>query len=403
MSFSIFEGKWSAGRGTLLLVLVLLQTGWMGQAQATLDPAGEARYGSHTLAAGFTPDPFTLAVVSGGDVAVKALRLGDNCLGFAAADPDVEMMLDGARERITFLIAADDDTTLIINRPDGSWSCNDDTNGLNPALVFFDAAPGAYQIWIGSYAAATYDDATLYVATAGPEALPTTATGPDPGRDALYGEVTLAPGFQPQPFTLQLIGGGRNRAQDFIAAAGCHGHIAEAPDFSIALDQDMAALWIALFSPADLTLVVNAADGSWHCSATNPRIGFDYAWAGLYDIWVGSAELGNYAAGVLSVTEYEPPADFSHPIDASCPGLPATDLQLGARAIITHAGDNPLYIAPETASTRIFMGPLGSGVMLIGGPICKAEHRWWRVEFGDGLRGWMADGDAASRWLEAAA
>ena len=138
-----------------------------------------------------------------------------------------------AFDRITFLIASADDTTLIINLPNGSWSCNDDTNGLNPALVYHKATPGRYQIWMGSYAPETFDDATLYISEAGPETLPTTATGPDPARDSTYGEIILAPLFQPSPFAVQFLGGGRSRAADFIADPACQGYVSEAPDFSV--------------------------------------------------------------------------------------------------------------------------------------------------------------------------
>lgn len=388
----------------VLIWLALLPIGGVVSAQESLNPAGAPRYGNQTLAAGFRPDPLTIEVVSGGDINIKALQLGDNCLGFAAADPDFVVELSERQARITFLIAAAEDTTLVIKRPDGNWSCNDDTNGVNPALVYFNALPGAYRLWIGSYAQETYSDAILHISSAGPEALPTTATGPDPARAALYGEVTLTPGFQPDPYTIQLIGGGRSRANDFLADAACRGYISEAPDFSVLLSEGGAALWFAARSPADMTLIVNAADGSWHCSddyfGSNPGIAFSYAAAGLYDIWVGSAEAGNYAAAVFSVSETAPEAGSVAQIDANCPGLPATDLQVGARATVSREGGNPVYLAIETASTQLHHAATGSSMRLVGGPVCADEYRWWRVEFSAGGRGWIADGDVDSRWLE---
>ncbi len=382
---------------TALLALAILLG--VARAQDRLNPAGEPRYGSYSLAPRFSPAPFTLDVLSGGDVVVKPLALADNCLGYAASDPDVLVELAAGFDRITFLVASAEDTTLIVNLPNGSWSCNDDSNGLNPALVYHNVIPGAYRIWIGSYAPDTYDEAQFYISEAGPETLPTTATGPDPARDATYGEASLAPHFQPSPFAVQFLGGGRSQASDFIADGTCHGFIAEAPDFSIILSEAFPKLTFAVHSPAKMTLIINGADGNWHCadnqSAKDPAVAFSYAAAGLYDIWVGSAEAGNYAASILYVTESELP---ELTIDTSCPGLPDTALQVGGQAIVSHS-DAAIYAAPETASTVIYRPASGTALSLIAGPACIDGRRWWRVELSGGARGWIADGDNQSTWL----
>ncbi len=374
------------------------QFGGLGaQAQTELNPADVPHYGRAALAPGFSPTPLTVDLLSGGDVAVKPLRLGPNCLGYAASAPDYVVELQEPFERITFLNASQADTTLIINLPNGSWSCNDDTNGLNPALVYFNAPPGAYQIWIGSYAADSNDESRLYISETGPETLPTTATGPDPGREPLYGETTLGADFGLAPFTVQILGGGRNQVADYISAADCQGFVAEAPDFSVLLSESLADVWFSLHSPADMLLLINGADGAWHCSAA-ARIAFEYALAGLYDVWVGSAEEGNYAAGILAVSQAVPADAGRFTIDTSCPGLPATDLRLGARAYVA-AASNALYAVPETAATQLFDAPAGTALTLVGGPVCREEERWWRTELGDGSRGWLRDGAEAARWL----
>ena len=391
-----------------MTIAILLSLIWASlcSAQGILNPAGAPRYGSHALAPGFAPTPARHDALSGGDINVKSLNLGDNCLGYAASDPDFLIELTSDFRRITFLIASAEDTTLIINLPNGNWACNDDTNGLNPALVFHNAPPGGYRIWIGSYAAETNDESVLYISEAGPEALPTTATGPDPGRDPLYGETSLAPGFEPSPFSVQVVGGGRNQTADFIAGERCQGYVSEAPDFSIYLSDSFAEIWFAVHSPADMTLLVNAADGSWHCSddhlEANPGIPFSFPPAGLYDIWVGSADEGNYAASILYVLEHEPEASLDFAIDSSCDGLLGTELQVGLRAVVTQAvGPGiSLYVAPETASTVVFQAPPGSILSVVGGPVCAEAHRWWRAELGRGIYGWLADGDAGTRWLE---
>ena len=393
----------------LLLASLLFLTviGWT-DAQAGLNLAGPPRYGKQVLAPGFEPAPFRFAVVSGGEHDVKALNLGDNCLGFVMSDPDYAVHLERGFSQIAFLVDSAEDATLIVNLPDGRWLCNDDANGLNPALVFRDAAAGVYRLWIGSYAAETYSNSTLWISEGGLETLPTTATGPDPGRTPLYGETMLAPGFAPMPFTLQLMGGGRNRAAEFITTANCAGFVAEAPDYSVELGETFANIFFAVHSPANMTLLVNAADGSWHCSddviGVNPVIGFGNALPGLYDIWVGSHDEGNYAASILYVTEFEPSAALSFNIDTGCPGLPPTQLQVGMNATVSSASaaGNALHRAPETAATVLAQAAPGSMTAIIGGPMCKGEQRWWRVMLTDGQRGWMADGDPAGHWLNAA-
>ncbi|MDE2776026.1 MAG: hypothetical protein OXI77_08815 [Chloroflexota bacterium] len=393
-------------RLALVIIIVLSLAAAGVSAGDGLNPAGDPRYGAHALAPGFAPAPFTHDALSGGDIAVKSLNLGDNCLGYAASDPDFLIELTSEFSRITFLIASEADTTLIVNLPNGSWACNDDTNGLNPALVFHSAPAGGYRLWIGSYAEETNDESVLTIAEAGPETLPTTATGPDPERDPLYGKTSLAPGFQPAPFTIQLTGGGRNPVADHVAGERCHGFVAEAPDFSIDLSDAFAEIWFAVFSPADTTLLVNAADGSWHCNddhlAWNPGIGFKLPLAGRYNVWVGSAEEGNYAAAILYVAVNEPKDAADYVIDTSCDGLPESALQVGAAAVVAASLPSGVsaYTSPDTATTRIFLAPPGSALRLVGGPVCADAHRWWRADFGSGVFGWVAEGDASARWLE---
>lgn len=371
-------------------------------AQAGLDPKSPPRYGSQVIAPGFQPAPFQAALISGGDQNVAALNLGANCLGFAAADPDFALQLHADFPQITFAVDSGADTTLIINLPDGGWACDDDSNGLNPALVFADAAAGVYRIWVGSFSAGTHSDSTLWVSESSADALPTTATGPDPARDPLYGTVELAPGFLPEPFQVQLIGGGRSDSAEFIRA-DCAGYVAEAPDYSIHLRENFAGIWFAVHSPAEMTLLVNAADGSWHCSAdapgADPAIGFASAPSGLYDVWVGSADEDNYAASILYVSEF-PPSETSHfRIDTACPNQPATALQVGSYAQVARSGGS-LHSAPRPAAAAVAHPQFGRGMQLIGGPVCEGGQRWWRAALFDGKRGWIADGDAGTAWLE---
>ena len=115
----------------------------------TLDP----NFGSTDLTAGFTPDPFTVAVVSGGPIDAEYLDGG--CDGWATAAPDYQVTYtsgDQSLLRFYFVPDTTGDATLIINTPDGEWVCGDDSfEGLDPTVDFDDPEGGRYDVWIGSF------------------------------------------------------------------------------------------------------------------------------------------------------------------------------------------------------------------------------------------------------------
>src|SRR5918996_1022738 len=127
----------------------------------TLDP----NFGSTDLTAGFTPDPFTVAVVSGGPI--DAGYLGGGCDGWATAAPDYQVTYtsgDQSLLRFYFVPDTSGDATLIINTPDGEWVCGDDSyDGLDPTVDFDGPEGGRYDVWIGSYDDGEQIDGELHV------------------------------------------------------------------------------------------------------------------------------------------------------------------------------------------------------------------------------------------------
>lgn len=133
-----------------------------------LDMTLASNFGSTDLTAGFTPDPFSVDVVSGGPVDVT--YLGDGCRGFATAASDYDVTYTaGAQSLLRFYFVADTaDTTLVINAPDGSWHCNDDAPGtIDPMIDFNNPEGGRYDIWVGSYQSGTENSGTLFVTELG--------------------------------------------------------------------------------------------------------------------------------------------------------------------------------------------------------------------------------------------
>lgn len=127
------------------------------------DWSADPTYGEVTLNAGFTPDPFTDEVVSGGSF--DASRLGGNCAGAIAIVPDYRLNYTaGDVFPLSIAATSEGDTTIAINAPDGEWYCDDDGGGFpNPKVTFSSPMSGQYDIFVGSYDEDENHDATLVI------------------------------------------------------------------------------------------------------------------------------------------------------------------------------------------------------------------------------------------------
>ncbi len=114
---------------------------------------GAPLYGTGSLDGGFSPDPFVIEVQAGGND--PADDNGQFCTGYIAdAQPDYRLTYAPTDYQLGIFVSAEVDTTLIINAPDGSWFCNDDSSALdssNPGVLFSKPQSGQYDIWIGTY------------------------------------------------------------------------------------------------------------------------------------------------------------------------------------------------------------------------------------------------------------
>lgn len=129
------------------------------QQAAQAAPAGESNFGTVSLNPGFVPDPHTATGTSGG--ATDATSLGTaGCVGFIAGTPDHLFNATAAFSSLRVMAHSTADITLVIQKPDGSYICNDDSEGTNP-LVEAPFAAGVYKVWIGSYEQGTNSPYTL--------------------------------------------------------------------------------------------------------------------------------------------------------------------------------------------------------------------------------------------------
>jgi hypothetical protein len=113
-------------------------------------PAGNPVDGVVTLGPGFAPDPWTATGTAGGPVSADTLSA--DCRGYISAQPNHVIRATGAFANLRIVVASPADTTLVVQRADGSFECNDDFEGLNPQVAGM-FGPGEHRVWIGTYSA----------------------------------------------------------------------------------------------------------------------------------------------------------------------------------------------------------------------------------------------------------
>ncbi len=111
------------------------------------DPNAPATYGTVTLRAGFTPDPYTKNLTAGG--AIRTNKGGVNA--WVARAPDFKLFYTAGNFRLTIRAVSKADTTLLVNLPNGTFIADDDGDGFpNPRLRFANPQSGRYDIWVGT-------------------------------------------------------------------------------------------------------------------------------------------------------------------------------------------------------------------------------------------------------------
>lgn len=262
-------------------------------AQETLQTDGtDSHFGNHRLV-----DSQTIRMTTGGNINASTLNLGAGCVGWVTATPDVIIQW---RERsdadLHFAVEAQGsgDTTLIVRSPDGRWHCNDDTSGLNPEVWINGPRRGEYKVWIGSYAEQEQLRGTLTVEGSAPR--PTLQIG---GTASNFGTHRLT-----STQTIRVRSGGDLNAGDMSLGSGCLGSTTAVPDAII--HWNGGDIRFAVQAEGDTTLLINSADGSWHCNddthGLNPEVLIRNAPRGQYDVWVGSYQNGTQLPATLTAS-----------------------------------------------------------------------------------------------------
>jgi hypothetical protein len=100
-----------------------------GPTQLTVD---DSNFGIITLTTGFMPDPRVTEGRSGGALDVSALTTDTSCRGWIDANKPDHLFVAKTEFGLNFRILATSlrdpqvDITLVVQRPDGTYVCNDD-------------------------------------------------------------------------------------------------------------------------------------------------------------------------------------------------------------------------------------------------------------------------------------
>lgn len=295
---------------------VLLLVAPSPDALAQLNTGGsESHFGSARLASGFEPDPKVVEVTSGGGVHVNAMRIGSDCTGYAAEDPDFILHVTSRMDMLRLYVEAPSDTGLVINDPDGKWHCNDDSSGHNPMVSIRRAGTGQYDVWVSSYEEDSEVEGRLFITEReqGPGAGggghggsggSSLETGAD---TATYGSVHLSAGFPTDPRTVGITSGGGIHVNPLNLGNDCVGYATRKPDYILHLDTVITDLRIFVRAPKDTALVINDPSENWRCNddakGRNPSVSFPRAETGQYDIWITSLSEDEGVDGTLGITE----------------------------------------------------------------------------------------------------
>jgi hypothetical protein len=263
-------------------------------------PAAFAQYEDFSLAPGFTPDPASGSGMSGGPV--NATTHGSTahgpCVGMIDDSPDHTLVLTQSFAYLRIHAISQADTSLVIRGPSG-FLCNDDADGVNPVIEGAFPA-GTYQIYVGSVTPGNHEY-TLAISELRQGGGGAAAAGGD------FENVTLAPGFVPDPRTLTGLSGGPVNASTHgqTSQGPCVGAIDDSPDHVMVLTNAFSFLKLHARSDQDTSLVVRGPDG-FRCNddsdGLNPVL--QGAWpAGRYEIYIGSVDPGNHRY-TLSITEH---------------------------------------------------------------------------------------------------
>ncbi len=153
--YDIWVGTFGSSTASATLYISELGEQGAGSSGGAASPSGvqifaPARHGDMRLSGGFMPDPERRSVTAGGRLSASD-AINSSCSGFITSEPTVELSYNGSGS-LHIYTSGSADTTLAVNRPDGTWACDDDgASGVNAGLSFSGSTGGTYDIYVGTF------------------------------------------------------------------------------------------------------------------------------------------------------------------------------------------------------------------------------------------------------------
>jgi hypothetical protein len=321
----------SLALATGALLIALLWGAAMAQTDGAPPPSvgnsEPSAYLTLDMQAGFALDPFLVSLNGGGEV--DASTLDPACVGYINDRPVLTANWEGAVDFLRIFFYSDSDSTLVVQRPDGSYVCADDVdeNVLDAELVAEEPSAGLYKIWVGSYepdqlipglliitarpdlSLASFDPRMLVkrepIAIEPEEVAPAAAVARDAAQVAPALAVEAATTLTQSVVATGTIPSFAVSGEDAV----CGGMIGDQPDSVIDVQEGVTTLRIMFEADQDASLVVENAAGDFFCADddeamlnANPVLDLEAPAAGLYRIFVGRFNEDEPVSGTLTVT-----------------------------------------------------------------------------------------------------
>ena len=127
----------------------------------------------------------------------------------------------------------------------------------------------------------------------------------DPSLASVFGLVSLATTFVPDPFSIGLTAGGPVSAS--YLGGGCYGFATAAPTLTVSYAGGASLLRFYFIGSGDTTLLIRTPSGAFVCvddsfGTLNPTLDFNSPAAGAYQVWNATYAQGASIGGTLFVT-----------------------------------------------------------------------------------------------------
>ena len=243
---------------------------------------------------------------------VDDLVPGQFCSGHVGTDaPDVVLTVTDPAEALSLYALSTTDLVIAVRGPDGEWLCNDDSQGINPAVTFDGALPGDYHVFVGAFALEAEGVYALFAADGAPNWEAAQTAAPETLNAQAEPELARIPfGPQTRPDPRFVFDIARSSFEAFGLGDDCAGYIDPTrPDLVIAAGADLAQIMVYMVADVDGTLAVVGPDGTLYCNddfeGLHPGILIPYPDPGDYAIFAGSFD-GSGGPATLGVTVSNP-------------------------------------------------------------------------------------------------